>query len=175
MNTYQQELQEALICFEEIVDQDDQHASTGRRGIGLLTRVLEREERRQALKLTATKEDLELYNKIASKILGSGTDSVPTPAVERSRSRTDGMPINSQERRLRRMLCASRHGHLAYMDDGEASFCGDETYSAIDYMREPLDSIQKSWAGKPSTSSVAPEGWRLVPLMPTSEMISVLS
>lgn len=57
--------------------------------------------------------------------------------------REDGMPTSYSERVLRRMLCVSRHGTLAYMDDGEASFCGDEYYPGIDYMRDDPLIIEK--------------------------------
>ena len=49
------------------------------------------------------------------------------------------------ERRLRRMLCRQRHGLSAYMDDGEATFGGDEFQRPTDYLRESLDSIQQAW------------------------------
>jgi len=62
-----------------------------------------------------------------------------------SATRDDGMPKSKTERQLRRMLCAQRHGAKAYMDDGEASFGGDESYRSIDYMRESLESIEAAW------------------------------
>ena len=49
------------------------------------------------------------------------------------------------ERSLRRMLCLRCHGTAAYMDDGEASFGGDEFQRPTDYLRESLDSIQQAW------------------------------
>lgn len=49
------------------------------------------------------------------------------------------------ERRLRRMLCLRCHGTAAYLDDGEASFGGDEFQRPTDYLRESLDNIQQAW------------------------------
>jgi hypothetical protein len=63
------------------------------------------------------------------------------PAQEPS----NGMPTSKAERQLRRMLCFQRHSHKAYMDDGEASFCGDEFHRSIDYMRESPDAIENAW------------------------------
>ena len=54
-------------------------------------------------------------------------------------ARVDGFPASADERWLRRMLCATRHGSAAYMDDGEASL------DNMDYMRHPLDHIQTQW------------------------------
>ena len=45
--------------------------------------------------------------------------------------------------RLRRMLCAQRHGLEAYMDDGEAQWNG--SHPGIDYLRDSLDSIDAAW------------------------------
>ena len=73
--------------------------------------------------------------------------------------RADGMPFSKEERRLRRMLCAQRHGVLAYMDDGEASWGGDEFQRPTDYMRESLDEIERAWreAGlKRASAELAP-------------------
>lgn len=60
-------------------------------------------------------------------------------------TRADGMPVSKTERQLRRMLCLQRHSHGAYMDDGEASWCGDEYCRAIDYMRETPEAIEQAW------------------------------
>ena len=49
------------------------------------------------------------------------------------------------ERSLRRMLCLRCHGTAAYMDDGEATFGGDEFQRPTDYLRESLDSIEQAW------------------------------
>jgi hypothetical protein len=58
--------------------------------------------------------------------------------------RSDGMPTSKTERELRRMLCVQRHSG-AYMDDGEASYCGDKYCRSIDYMRESIESIKQAW------------------------------
>lgn len=71
--------------------------------------------------------------------MNTTTENTDTPR------RADGMPASAEERRLRRILCASRHGTVAYMDDGEASFCGDDVCRPIDYMRESLDQIEQTW------------------------------
>lgn len=73
--------------------------------------------------------------------------------------RSDGMPTSKAERDLRRMLCIERHGGSAYMDDGEASFCGDAYYRSIDYMRESIESIRQAWydAGVKKLSGAQPE------------------
>lgn len=73
--------------------------------------------------------------------------------------RSDGMPTSKTERDLRRMLCIARHGGSAYMDDGEASFCGDKYYRSIDYMRESIESIRQAWydAGVKRLSGAQPE------------------
>ena len=73
--------------------------------------------------------------------------------------RSDGMPTSKTERDLRRMLCIARHGGSAYMDDGEASFCGDKYYRSIDYMRESIESIRQAWydAGVKKLSGAQPE------------------
>lgn len=62
-----------------------------------------------------------------------------------STTRADGIPTSKTERQLRRMLCLLRHPRGAYMDDGEASWCGDEYCRAIDYMRETPEAIQQAW------------------------------
>lgn len=73
------------------------------------------------------------------------------------------------ERRLRRMLCRHRHGVAAYMDDGEATFGGDEFQRPTDYLRESLDSIEQAWieAGLKQAAMVEPQpdadGW--IPLV----------
>lgn len=59
--------------------------------------------------------------------------------------RDDGMPSSKVERELRRMLCIQRHGSRAYMDDGEAQWCGSEGDRSIDYMRETPEAIQQAW------------------------------
>lgn len=64
---------------------------------------------------------------------------------EQSPVRADGMPVSKVERELRRMLCLQRHSFGAYMDDGEASFGGDEFHRPIDYMRETPAAIQQAW------------------------------
>lgn len=58
--------------------------------------------------------------------------------------------LRRENKRLRRMICAQRHGGLAYMDDGEASFGGDGFQRPTDYLRESLDAIEQAWfeAGK---------------------------
>ena len=73
--------------------------------------------------------------------------------------RSDGMPISKTERELRRMLCIERHGRSAYMDDGEASFCGDKYCRSIDYMRESIESIKQAWydAGVRKLAGAQPE------------------
>ena len=58
---------------------------------------------------------------------------------------SDDTPPSTEERRLRRMLCRQRHGVSAYMDDGEATFGGDEFQRPTDYLRESLDSIEQAW------------------------------
>jgi hypothetical protein len=57
----------------------------------------------------------------------------PPPAAEPS----------ADERRLRQLLCAARHGHGAYMDDGEASDISAHPW--IDYLRDSLDEIDAKW------------------------------
>ena len=54
------------------------------------------------------------------------------------------MPNSQTERHLRRLLCIQRHGTRAYMDDGEASFPGDEYCRSIDYMRETPQAIEQA-------------------------------
>ena len=65
--------------------------------------------------------------------------------AEAALSSSDDTPPSAEERRLRRMLCLRCHGTAAYMDDGEASFGGDEFQRPTDYLRESLDSIQQAW------------------------------
>lgn len=50
---------------------------------------------------------------------------------------------SEDERRLRRWLCAARHGRSAYMDDGEASDCSAHPF--IDYLRDSIDEIEAKW------------------------------
>lgn len=69
-------------------------------------------------------------------------------AAEAALSSSDDTPPSAEERRLRRMLCLRCHGTAAYMDDGEASFGGDEFQRPTDYLRESLDSIEQAWADK---------------------------
>ena len=65
--------------------------------------------------------------------------------AEAALSSSDDTPPSAEERRLRRMLCRQRHGLSAYMDDGEATFGGDEFQRPTDYLRESLDSIEQAW------------------------------
>ena len=91
----------------------------------------------------------------------------PQQQAEPVAQRSDGMPISKMERELRRMLCIERHGRSAYMDDGEASFCGDKYCRSIDYMRESVDSIKQAWydagvkklAGAQPEQQAEPIGW----------------
>lgn len=75
------------------------------------------------------------------------------------------IPSSVDERRLRRMLCLHRHGASAYMDDGEATFGGDEFQRPTDYLRESLDSIEQAWieAGLKQVAQAEPQpdadGW----------------
>jgi hypothetical protein len=55
-------------------------------------------------------------------------------------------PASKTERQLRKMLCIQRHGAAAYMDDGEASFGGDDYHRSIDYMRETPQAIRQAWS-----------------------------
>lgn len=66
-------------------------------------------------------------------------------AVSLQGVRRDGMPASATERKLRRLLCFQRHGHQAYMKDGEASWGGDEGLRGIDYMRESPEAIEDVW------------------------------
>lgn len=86
-------------------------------------------------------------------------DSKARQQAEPVAVRSDGMPTSKTERDLRRMLCIARHGGAAYMDDGEASFCGDKYYRSIDYMRESIESIIQAWydAGFKRLSGAQPE------------------
>jgi len=80
-------------------------------------------------------------------------------ALEQPEQRSDGMPQSKTERHLRRMLCAQRHGAGVYMDDGEASFGGDQNCRSIDYMRESVDAIEQAWrdAGIKKLTAAQPE------------------
>lgn len=73
--------------------------------------------------------------------------------------RSDGMPHCKTERQLRRLLCVQRHSSSAYMDDGEASFGGDEYCRSIDYMRESVHAIELAWqdAGIKKLAAAKPE------------------
>lgn len=77
--------------------------------------------------------------------VGTALYTSPQQQAEPVAQRSDGMPISKMERELRRMLCIERHGRSAYMDDGEASFCGDKYCRSIDYMRESVESIKQAW------------------------------
>lgn len=68
----------------------------------------------------------------------NGVAEIKTKGKDDSPPRKDGTPASATERRLRRMLCASRHP-MAYMDDGEASDSSASPF--IDYMRDSLDTI----------------------------------
>ena len=72
---------------------------------------------------------------------------------------SDDTPPSTEERRLRRMLCRQRHGVSAYMDDGEATFGGDEFQRPTDYLRESLDSIEQAWieAGRKLVAQAEPQ------------------
>lgn len=76
------------------------------------------------------------------KALKPGPDVVAVYLESRpaqTAKRADCMPSSAEERKLRRILCAGRHGTLAYMDDGEASF------QNIDYMRHSINQIEAAW------------------------------
>jgi len=85
--------------------------------------------------------------------------------AEAALSSSDDTPPSAEERRLRRMLCLHRHGASAYMDDGEATFGGDEFQRPTDYLRESLDSIEQAWieAGLKQVAQAEPrpdaDGW----------------
>ena len=73
--------------------------------------------------------------------------AAPPPAAEPSEA-------SANERRLRRLLCAARHRHSAYMDDGEASDCS--VHPSIDYLRDSLDEIEAKWRMRASATPAAP-------------------
>ena len=79
--------------------------------------------------------------------------------AEAALSSSDDTPPSAEERRLRRMLCRQRHGLSAYMDDGEATFGGDEFQRPTDYLRESLDSIEQAWieAGRKQVAQAEPQ------------------
>lgn len=85
------------------------------------------------------------FETFAALIEAELTGWQPIETAPKAGKRADGMPASAEERRLRRMLCAQRHGTAAYMDDGEASWGGDEFQRPTDYMRESLDQIEDAW------------------------------
>jgi len=95
--------------------------------------VIENEE------ATITSKPPEVDPPLELKTLMGGDPNTESPV------RADGMPASKTERQLRRMMCLQRHAHGAYMDDGEASFGGDQFHRGIDYMRESPASIEKAW------------------------------
>jgi hypothetical protein len=84
--------------------------------------------------------------------------AAPQPVQEPAHTtREDGMPASKTERTLRRMLCAQRHGPAAYMDDGEASWGGDDFQRGTDYMRETPEAIQQAWMNAGRKQLAAPQ------------------
>ena len=79
--------------------------------------------------------------------------------AEAALASSDDTQPGAEERRLRRMLCRQRHGVSAYMDDGEATFGGDEFQRPTDYLRESLDSIEQAWieAGRKQVAQAEPQ------------------
>lgn len=82
--------------------------------------------------------------------------------AEAALASSDDTQPGAEERRLRRMLCRQRHGVSAYMDDGEATFGGDEFQRPTDYLRESLDSIEQAWieAGRKQVAQAEPQAQR---------------
>lgn len=72
------------------------------------------------------------------------------------------------ERRLRRMLCAAKHGRRAYMDDGEAS--DSSAHPSIDYLRDSLDEIEAKWRQRAALA----EGVKPAPSEPSKAMVAAL-
>lgn len=121
-----------------------------------------------------TKDLLEALRDIQA-VASWGADIDPQRAVRIARAAiaraeaaldsSDDTPPSTEERRLRRMLCRQRHGVSAYMDDGEATFGGDEFQRPTDYLRESLDSIEQAWieAGRKQVAQAEPrpdaDGW----------------
>jgi hypothetical protein len=71
---------------------------------------------------------------------GEALTQMVTSTLESLKNK-DGFPVSGTERHLRRLLCNSASGALAYRDDGEASDCSVEPH--IDYMRDSPQQIEQ--------------------------------
>ena len=83
--------------------------------------------------------------RIANKNLFDTQEAAKTITKQAIAAEAERDALVNEERCLRRMLCLRCHGTTAYMDDGEASFGGDEFQRPTDYLRESLDSIEQAW------------------------------
>lgn len=95
--------------------------------------------------LLAERDSLVRAIKIANKNLFDVQEAAKIITKQAIVAETERDALASTERRLRRMLCRQRHGVAAYMDDGEATFGGDEFQRPTDYLRESPDSIEQAW------------------------------